>query len=80
VSGSLWGETAEMHPTKLPEVSTNAAARRAKPAEQSINRVQSESFKDVFQLGLNWFLVCDCSSANGCACSHREVNIDIQLR
>jgi hypothetical protein len=47
VSGSLWGETAEMHPTKLPEVSTNAAARRAKPAEQSINRVQNESFKDV---------------------------------
>jgi hypothetical protein len=39
----LWGEAEEMLKTKLPEVSTNAAARRAKPAEQSRDGVHDTS-------------------------------------
>ena len=43
------GEAEEMLQTKLPEVSTNAAARRAKPAEQSINGVQDGKLVGEFQ-------------------------------
>jgi hypothetical protein len=44
------GEAEEMLQAKLPEVSTNAAARRAKPVEQAIAELEEASLTGFLQL------------------------------